>query len=82
MIAIKQLLNKIFWDKRENRNDYALLIYDRIEKKLVKIEFSQIEGLDRNFLRIKNKEGFAYIPLHRIKFVLKNNEVFWRRRSF
>jgi len=82
MITIRQLLNKIFWDKRENRSDYQLLIYDRMEKKLIKINFDKIDGLDRNFLKINDKNGLKYIPLHRIKIVLKNKEVFWKRSGF
>jgi uncharacterized protein (UPF0248 family) len=82
MIAIRELINKILWDKRENKNDYALLIYDRKEKKLINLGFNHIEGVEGNFLKIKNEEGFVYIPLHRIKIVLKNNEIFWRRKSF
>jgi len=82
MITIRQLLNKIFWDKRENRSDYQLLIYDRMEKKLIKINFDKIDGLDGSFLKINDKNGLKYIPLHRIKIVLKNKEVFWKRSGF
>lgn len=79
MIPIKDLLNKIKWDDKENPKDYTLFYYDRIENKLKEIKFLDIKEVSDNFLltEINNKE--TNIPLHRIRKVKKKEEVVWQR---
>ena len=75
MITIKELLNKIKWDKRENPEDYTLYYLDRIEKKLKKIAYADITNIEGNFMLV----GDAEIPLHRIKEVKKKGKLVWSR---
>ena len=47
MIPIKDLLNKIKWDKKEEPSDYTIVYKDRIENKYKEIKYSEIKGLSR-----------------------------------
>ncbi len=78
MIYIKDLLNKIKWDKRENPEDYKIYYFDRIENKLIPLRFEEIKEIDGNFLRLDREEE-TFIPLHRIKKVTKKEKVVWER---
>jgi len=76
---IKDLLNKIKWDKRENPEQYSIFYYDRILNKLIKIPYTKIKRLEGSFMVLDNEEE-SNIPLHRIKKVMKNNVVVWERK--
>lgn len=75
MQTIKDLLNKIKWDKKENPEDYAIYYLDRITKRLKKIAYKDITDIEGTFMLV----GESNIPLHRIKQVRKKGEVTWRR---
>jgi len=77
MKTIKELINKIKYDKKE-RGDYSLFYIDRIENNYKEIKFKDIKRIEGNFLII-NKDKETEIPLHRIKIVKKNGMVIWRR---
>ena len=79
MIPIKDLLNKIKWDKRENPEEYFIFYYDRILKKLIKIPYTKIKKLEGSFMILGNEEE-SNIPLHRVRKVMKNNEIIWERK--
>ncbi len=79
MQPIKDLLNKIKWDKRENPNQYAIFYFDRVLKKLIKIPYIKIKRLEGSFMILNNDEE-SNLPLHRIKKVMKNNIVVWERK--
>ena len=79
MQPIKDLLNKIKWDKRENPEQYLIFYYDRILNKLIKIPYTKIKRLEGSFMVLDNEEE-SNIPLHRIKKVMKNNVVVWERK--
>lgn len=75
MKTIKELINKIKYDKREKSENYVLYYLDRIENKYKEIKFNNIKKIEGNFLILKDKE----IPLHRIKIVKKDGMIIWRR---
>ena len=79
MQPIKHLLNKIKWDKRENPKQYSIFYYDRILNKLIKIPYIKIKRLEGSFMILDNEEE-SNIPLHRVKKVMKNNEIVWERK--
>ncbi len=68
MIPIKELINKIIWDPRENTEDYILYYLDRTDSSLKPLLFKDIKRIDGNFLVLKSG---VEIPLHRIKLVKK-----------
>ncbi len=79
MIPIKDLLNKIKWDKNLNPNEYSIGYFDRISKKLVWIDFEQIKNIDGNFMVLEKDRNEVNIPLHRIRVVKQKKETIWKR---
>ena len=79
MIHIKDLLNKIKWDKSLNPNEYSIGYFDRISKKLVWIGFKQIKDIEANFLVLEKDNKEVNIPLHRIREVKQKGKQIWRR---
>ncbi|MEW5896411.1 MAG: DUF504 domain-containing protein [Nanoarchaeota archaeon] len=80
MIYIKELLNKIKWDKKEHPQEYSLFYYDRIENKLKEIKFAEIKEISKNFLLVEINGKETDIPLHRIRKVEKKGKVVWERK--
>lgn len=78
MIYIKDLLNKIKWDKREKPEDYKIYFLDRITNNYIELKYKDIKRLEGNFMVI-DKAGEVQIPLHRIKFVKKKRKIIWQR---
>ena len=79
MIPIKDLLNKIKWDKRENPKEYSIFYFDRILKKLIQIPYTKIKRVEGSFMVLNNEEE-SNTPLHRIKKVMKKDVVMWERK--
>lgn len=79
MKPIKDIINKIKWDKRENPEDYSLFYIDRISKELVELKMKDIARMESNFLVIKDEEEETNIPLHRIREVRKKDITIWKR---
>lgn len=79
MIPIKELLNKIKWDKRENPEDYTVGYYDRLRKEIIEFPFKAIKEIDENFMLVEIKGEEKTIPLHAIKIVRKKGEQLWKR---
>ncbi len=68
MIPIKELINKIIWDPRENTEGYILYYLERTDSSLKPLLFKDIKRIDGNLLVLR--QGVE-IPLHRIKLVKK-----------
>ena len=79
MIPIKELLNKIKWDKRENPEDYTISYYDRVKKEIIEIPYKKITHISENFMLIDANGEEKMIPLHAIKIVRKKGEQLWKR---
>lgn len=79
MTPIKDLLNKIKWDKREAPEQYLIFYFDRIEKTLIRIPYAKIKRLEGGFMVLDNEEE-SNVPLHRIKKVMKKDVVVWERK--
>lgn len=84
MQSIKDLINKIKWDKSENPTDFSLFYLDRISNKLKEIPYTKIKRVEDNFIVIEQEETGeekeVQIPIHRIKVVKKKQVVVWRRK--
>jgi len=74
MLPIKQFLNKIQFSGKFNKNTITLSYYDRIQKKLIPLEYRKIK-VEGNFLILDER----HIPLHRIKEIRKNGVIIWKR---
>ena len=79
MIYIKDLLNKIKWDKNLNQEEYSIGYFDRVSKKLVWIDFKEIKDIEGNFLILEKEGREVNIPLHRIREVKQRGKQIWRR---
>ena len=77
-LAIKELINKIKWDKREKPEDYALWFLDL--DRLVEMPYAAIKRLEGNFMVVEREGEEVEIPLHRIREVRKKGVVVWRRK--
>jgi uncharacterized protein (UPF0248 family) len=79
MQPIKELLNKIIWDRREDVSRYEAGVIDRFTNEITFIPLSKvrIEGM---FMVIEGPE-VVEIPLHRIRAVKKKGKVVWERRT-
>lgn len=79
MIPIKNLLNKIKWDKKEDPKDYEIFYYDRVLKKLICLNFSMVKKTENNLLTVIKDDEEISIPFHRIRRVKKKGKVVWER---
>jgi uncharacterized protein (UPF0248 family) len=79
MKPIKEILNKIKWDKKYNSDDFIIYYFDRIKKDFHELKFKDIIKIEENFLEIKTNNGIINLPLHRIRQVNFKGDVFWKR---
>ena len=79
MITIKDLLNKIKWDKREAPEQYSIFYFDIILNTLIQIPYTKIKRIEGSFMVLDSEEE-TNIPLHRVKKAAKNNAVVWERK--
>lgn len=77
MITILDLLNKIKWDKRENPSDYILTYIDLGKKK--ELKYTDIKRIEGTFMIVERDREETEIPVHRIREVVKNGKVIWKR---
>jgi uncharacterized protein (UPF0248 family) len=82
MQTVKELINKIRWDKREHQNEYEIGILDRFTKEIGFIPFSSVKSVEGQFMTITHEDETTEIPLHRIRAVRKSGKVVWKRKGF
>ena len=79
MKSIKDLLNKIKWDEKEQPEDYVIGYEDRIAKGIMELKFTDIKRLEGTFMIIEKNLEEVNIPLHRVRVVKKKGEIVWKR---
>lgn len=82
MIPIQELLNRIIWDKDFGRGDFEVGYYDRIEKKIIRVPFREMQMVagDHFSFYLYGPGGEASsIPFHRIRAVYKDGLLIWER---
>lgn len=79
MQTIKDLLNKIKWDEKENTADYSLGYLDRIKNEIVVVKMDELLDMDEFSITIDENGKAVQIPLHRIKVVEKKGIIIWKR---
>ena len=75
MISWFNILSKIKWDTKLNKEDCYIYYLDNINKKLTETKFNDIKEISKNFITLEDKE----IPLHRIKEIRKKEKLIWKR---
>ena len=82
MISIVDLLNRIRWDKEFGKGEFVIGYENHRMDHYLYIPFEEIifeEGEHFSF-QLKNEMGESItIPFHRIREVLKDNEIIWHR---
>jgi uncharacterized protein (UPF0248 family) len=83
MIPILELLNKIKWDKREIPSGYKIGYLDKIQNKIIFIEYEKMSFEDGNKFNFscRDDEGNLHeIPFHRIRQVKNKDKIIWERK--
>ena len=84
-MIIRDILNKIFWDPKENRLDYEVVYIHRgahMDKK--RLPLSLIKEVKSSwFIYDSETEGEVVIPFHRILEIIniKTGKTIWRKTS-
>jgi len=82
MITIRELLNRIRWDRDYARGDFAVGYYDRLEARIIIVPFAALEfDPDDHFsFQLTDADGQVHtVPLHRVCEVYRNGELIWQR---
>ena len=69
MTPVKQLLDRIIWDKNLNKEEFSLGYLDRVSKKLLWVKVIEISAIDGNMMVLEQGDKSVHIPLHRIREV-------------
>ena len=81
MISIRELLNRIRWDREFGQGHFEIGYYDQVEKRVVRIPFSDIRFQDSNpfsFGLTSDREDIS-IPFHRVREVYQDGLLIWKR---
>jgi len=84
-MIIRDILNKIFWDPKENRLDYELVYIHRgayMDQR--RIPLSLIKEVKSSWFTYDSEaEGEVVIPFHRILEIInvKTGETIWRKSN-
>ncbi len=81
MVYIKDLLNKIKWDKEENPADYTFAYEDRVLRQLIERKYSDIKRIEHSFVVMEMAGEEIEIPLTRIRVVKRKGNIVWQRST-
>ncbi|WP_075791633.1 DUF504 domain-containing protein [Massilia putida] len=83
MVPIQDILHRIVWDPGFGGGSFVIGYRDRRRERIVRIPFERVvlgEGSRFSF-DVVGRDGVArMIPYHRVREVLRDGEVIWRRR--
>ncbi len=82
MIPIRQLLNRIRWDKRFGQGRFEIGFVDRHQSGLQRVGLSQVVFPKdaRGTFEFADETGqWRRVPLHRIRAVYKDGQLIWQR---
>lgn len=84
MIPIHDLLNRIRWDEEFGKGRFEIGYYDRVEDKIIKIPFTEIQFSAGDHFSFQTANEFdepVSIPFHRVRQVWKDGVLVWERKS-
>ena len=82
MQTIRELLDRIRWDKDFGQGEFEIGFLDHVEDKIIRLPIRELTFVpgDHFFFHYLDENGEAHnVPLHRIKSVYKNAELIWHR---
>ncbi len=77
-MTTKEWLDKIFWDKNENEEDYRFA-YLNLNKEVI-VPYNAIITRDQFSFTINQNGSIAEIPYHRIRKIFKKEIIVFSRR--
>ncbi len=81
---MKNILNKLFWNKKENPSDYTITFVHRgAPGDRVTISATQIKKVGKSWFVIQRADEESIIPFHRVLAVKKasTGDVLWEKRK-
>lgn len=84
MLPIQDLLNRIRWDREFKKGRFEIGYYDRVEDRIIKVPFAEIEFPEGDHFSFRIADEFEEpitIPFHRVRLVWKDDLVIWERKS-
>lgn len=84
MKPIRDLLNRIRWDKEFAKAEFRIGYYDRLEDAIIFVSLMQIfqEEDDHFSIQVIDDEGGLHmVPFHRIREVYRNDTLIWKREQ-
>jgi len=82
VITIRDLLNRIRWDREYGRGDFAIGYFDRFAQRIIVVPLGNVRfpPYDHFSLVLNDVAGEPItIPLHRVYEVYRNGELIWHR---
>lgn len=82
MEPIRDLLNRIRWDREFGAGRFELGVYDRIRDAVIRAPFEDVrfEEGDAFAFSLRDEAGeLRTIPLHRVREVYKDGTLIWKR---
>jgi uncharacterized protein (UPF0248 family) len=82
VITIRELLNRIHWDREYGRGDFAIGYFDRLAQRIIVVPLGNVrfQPDDHDSLVLNDAAGEPLaIPLHRVYEVYRNGELIWHR---
>ena len=82
MITIRELLNRIRWDREFSRGEFTIGYYNRLAGGVIRVPRDQVrfDPDDRFSFQLIDAAGEPLsIPLHRVCEVYRNDELIWHR---
>lgn len=82
MQPVQDILNRIRWDEHWAADEFKIGYYDRVEDRLIVVEFSEIhfpKGDHFTFEVIDIDGELHSVPYHRVKAIFRNGDLIWHR---
>lgn len=82
MTPLHELLSRIRWDAAFGDARFVLGYYDRIERRIVRVDLREVSVDPDNpsMLTVVDDEGIAHsLPMHRVKEVVRDDRLIWHR---
>ena len=82
MTPIRELLNRIRWDRDFGRGRFLIGYQDHIGGRIVKVPLARVEFAPesaRSFEAIEDDGSVHTVPYHRVREVYRDGELIWRR---
>jgi uncharacterized protein (UPF0248 family) len=83
MITIRELLNRIRWDREYGRGEFAIGYFDRLAGRIIMVPLGEMlfDADDHLSFQLNDAAGEPItIPLHRVCEVYRNGELIWQRK--